>query len=127
MDIATFREAFPEFTSEVAYPDAQITFWSGVAEKMVVEDIWGDMYDNAVMLYVAHEITLARQNAAAGSVGGTPGSSGGPPSSKTVGSVSVAYDAANTAEKNAGWWNLTTYGKQFYRLMMIFGAGCIQL
>lgn len=128
MDNAQFRKDFPEFADPVKYPDSQITFWGSVAEKLVSLDAWGiDMRPTGVELYVAHEITLAGQNSAAGANGGVPGSSGGIASSKTVGSVSVSYDSANTSEKDAGWWNLTTYGKQYIRLARMFGAGCMQL
>ncbi len=127
MIIADFRAEFPEFASTVTYPDPQITFWATIAEKMVVECIWTDMYTFGVKLYVAHELTLYAQNQKAAAAGGVPGTFGGPAQSKTVGAVSVSYDSANTSEKDAGWWNLSNYGKQFYRLMMIFGAGCIQL
>jgi hypothetical protein len=124
---ATFRANFPEFADLTAYPNSQLDFWASVAEKMVVKCVWDDMYENGVMLYVAHELVLARQNVQAAAVGGLPGQGGGIASSKTVGSVSVNYDPNSTTEKNAGWWNLTNYGKQFYRLTQIFGAGCIQL
>lgn len=127
MIIADFRAEFPEFSDVAVYSDSQITFWATIAEKMVVACIWDDMYEFGVKLYVAHEITLAAQNAKAAASGGAPGQSGGIANSKTVGSVSVSYDSTVTSEKDAGWWNLTNYGKQFYRLTQIFGAGCIQL
>lgn len=128
MDIAQFRLDFPEFTSTVRYPDSQITFWATVAEKMVRSCVWKDMYATGVKLYVAHEITLAAQNAATATNGGFPGSApSGITNSKTVGNVSVGYDTQSTVEKNAGWWNLTIYGRQFYRLTQLFGAGAIQL
>ncbi|MBX9696911.1 MAG: DUF4054 domain-containing protein [Alphaproteobacteria bacterium] len=47
--------------------------------------------------------------------------------SKSVGGVSVGYDSTAQSEKDAGWWNRTTYGQQFIRLVRIFGAGAIQL
>lgn len=127
MVIADFRTQFPEFGDSSVYPDAQITFWASIAEQMVVQTIWGDMYEFGVKLYVAHEMTLAVQNFKASSIGGMPGTTGGVPASKSVGGVSVSYDSANTSEKDAGFWNLTNYGKQFYRLVKIFGAGCVQL
>lgn len=127
MVIADFRTGFPEFANDVIYPDSLINFWAAVAEKMVVECVWQDMYTTGVQLYVAHEITLAKQNQQQAATGGLPGQGGGIASSKTVGSVSVTYDPNSTTEKNAGWWNMTNYGKQFYRLTQIFGAGCIQL
>ncbi len=127
MDVAAFRVNFPEFASVTKYPTTQIDFWAGVAELMVLDSVWKNMYTQGVQLYVAHEITLAAQNAAAGASGGTPGTSGGVASSKSVGSVSVGYDSTATSEKNAGYWNLTNYGKQFIRFARMFGAGAIQL
>lgn len=127
MVIADFRQNFPEFASTTKYPDAQITFWAGLAEKMLCRDVWCDTWTYAVQLYVAHEITLAAQNVAASATGGSPGQSGGIANSKTVGAVSVGYDATIQSEKNAGWWNRTTYGQQLYRLIQLFGAGCVQL
>lgn len=127
MVIATFRADFPEFANVTTYPDAQINFYAGLAESLLPLCVWGDTKPYAVELYVAHEITLAAQNVAAAANGGSPGGSGGPASSKTVGSVSVSYDSNVTSEKDAGWWNMTTYGKQLWRLIQIFGAGCIQL
>jgi hypothetical protein len=111
----------------VAYPTSMIQFWAGLAELQVRSCIWKRAWLQGVSLYVAHEITLASQNTKASGNGGVPGTSGGVPSSKTVGSVSVGYDSNVTSEKDAGWWNLTNYGKQFYRLVQTFGAGAIQL
>lgn len=127
MDIGKFRSAFPEFASTVKYPDGQITFWAVLAEQQVLESVWKTTWQTGVMLYVAHEVTLAAQNAKAGAIGGTPGTSGGIANNKTVGSVTVGYDSSTTTEKDAGWWNLTNYGKQFIRLARIFGARAIQL
>ncbi len=126
-DIAVFRAAFPEFASTVVYPDAMLTFWGELAETQVRQCIWGTIWQKGVSLYVAHEITLAAQNTKASAVGGVPGVSGGIANTKTVGSASIGYDTTSTAEKDAGWWNLTNYGKQFIRLARIFGAGAIQL
>lgn len=127
MDIPAFRTAFPEFADTTVYPTTQITFWAALAEKLVRPCIWGNVAAQGVQLYVAHEITLAAQNAKASQVGGAPGISGGIANTKTVGSVTVGYDTQSTAEKDAGYWNLTNYGKQFIRLARIFGAGAVQL
>lgn len=126
-DTATFRANFPEFGDTVAYPTSMLDFWATLAEQQLPQCVWKKIWVQAVSLYVAHEITLASQNLKAGQNSGVPGTSGGVPSSKTVGSVSVSYDSTDTSEKDAGWWNLTNYGKQLYRLMQMFGAGCIQL
>lgn len=127
MDINAFRTEFPEFNDKVAYPDTMVSFWAAFAEKLVLKSVWCNMWENGVKLYVAHEITLAAQNVKASKVGGTPGVSGGIANNKTVGSVTVGYDSNTTTEKDAGYWNLTNYGKQFIRLARLFGAGAIQL
>ncbi len=128
-DIGAFRSAFPEFANTVDYPDQMIAFWAELAEVQVRSCIWKppSVRVKAMDLYVAHEITLARLNVKASSVGGTPGVSGGIANNKTVGGATIGYDTTSTAEKDAGYWNLTNYGKQFIRLVRIFGAGCIQL
>lgn len=127
MDNTQFRLDFPEFSDTARYPDSQLTFWATVAEQQVVACVWKTLWPTGVKLYVAHEITIASQNVKAALVGGIPGTSGGIANNKTVGSVTVGYDANTTTEKDAGWWNRTTYGQQFIRLARIFGAGCIQL
>ncbi len=127
MDIGAFRTAFPEFADTTTYPNTMISFWAGLAEKLVLPSVWCGCTIQGVQLYVAHEITLAAQSAKAAAIGGTPGSQGGIANSKTVGSVTVSYDATTTTEKDAGHWNLTNYGKQFIRLARIFGARPIQL
>jgi hypothetical protein len=127
MNVGAFRTAFPEFSDTVKYPDAMINFWAGLAEKLVLPSVWSTCYTQGVNLYVAHELVLASQNEKAGSTGGAPGSYGGVANNKTVGSVTVGYDSTSTSEKDAGYWNLTNYGRQFIRLARIFGAGAIQL
>ena len=127
MDNVQFRAAFPEFADIARYPDALLNFWATFATAQVNVDRWKLQAPLGVQLYVAHEITLAAQNQKAANVGGVPGGVSGPANSKTVGSVTVAYDTQQTAEKDAGYWNLTIYGKQFSRLSRFFGAGCVQL
>ena len=124
---ADFRSSFPEFSDTSAYPDSQLDFWSSIAENQLISTVWGNIWAKAVMLYVAHEITLSAQNKVSATIGGPPGQSGGVAASKTVGSVSVSYDQNTTREKDAGFWNLTNYGTQLFRLMKLYGAGCIQL
>ena len=126
-DIGLFRRNFPEFADTVAYPDSQIEFWTGLAELQVRSCIWKRAWVTGMSLYIAHEITLASQNVKLSTSGGMPGTTAGVANNKTVGSVTVGYDSQSTSEKDAGYWNLTNYGKQFIRLARIFGAGAIQL
>lgn len=127
MDNSAFRAAFPEFADTAKYPATQLDFWSALATAQVNVCRWGAQAPLGVFLYVAHELTLAGQNLGAAAFGGTPGGSSGPINSKTVGSVSVSYDTQQVAEKDAGWWNSTSYGRQFIRLARIFGSGVVQI
>lgn len=104
-----------------------LTFWATLAESLLLEDIWQDTYEFAVKLYVAHEVAIAANNLKASQGSGTPGTFGGIASQKAVGGASISYDQSTTTEKNAGWWNMTIYGRQLYRLIRMFGAGCVQL
>lgn len=127
MDVAEFRTEFPEFSDTSVYPSTMILSKSFVAELQVLECTWKRMRPYAVKLYVAHELTISSQNVKAAKVGGVPGTSGGIANTKTVGSVTVGYDSNTSTEKDAGWWNRSTYGQEFIRLARIFGAGAIQL
>jgi hypothetical protein len=126
-NIDLFRRSFPEFQDTTKYPNEMVTFWATIAEAQVRKCAWGAMWSQGVQLYIAHECVMAAQNVKAAKVGGAPGQQGGIANSKTVGSVSVAYDSQANSEKDAGWWNKTTYGQQFFRLRGIAGAGVIQL
>lgn len=122
-----FRTAFPEFKDTVKYPDEMVNFWATVAQNQVPCRVWKNMWLQGVYLYTAHECVLAAQNVKTSVSGGTPGTMGGVPNSKAVGGVNVGYDSQSNSEKDAGYWNLTNYGKQFIRLARLFGAGAIQL
>lgn len=127
MDVPAFRSAFPEFKNTEVYPTAMIEFWAAFAEAQVRVCVWKTQWPMGVNLYVAHELVLAAQNQKVATFGGAPGTFGGVANNKTVGTATVGYDSQSTSEKNAGYWNLTNYGRQLYRLMMIFGAGAIQI
>lgn len=125
--VAAFRKTFPEFSDTGVYSDSLILGWSAIAARFVDVRRWRNSADLGVNLYVAHEITLEAQSINAANVGGTPGNQSGPVNTKTVGSVTVGYDTAQALEKDAGHWNLTSYGKQYWRLLRMFGMGSVQL
>lgn len=127
MDNDKFRSAFPEFSDAVVYTEDQLTFWASFAALQIDQNKWASMYDNGVYLYVAHEITIQSQNVKAALLGKTPGQQSGIANAKAVGSVNASYDSTSQTEKDAGYWNRTTYGMKFYRLMKLFGMGAIQL
>ena len=98
ISVAGFRDSFPQFT-EALFPDGRVAFYLSLAGKAA--DGTGGM------------------DAAAGPVTSQ---------TKTVGSVSKSESrggaaASGSANVNAGHWNDTVYGKQWWQLAMIVGAG----
>lgn len=114
---AILRTNFPEFEDTAIYPDVVVQFWLGYAIKMLPECRWGDVLDEGVQLMTAHQLVLA---ARAGAIAA-------PQSAKAVDKVSVSYDTGAVTIENAGHWNGTSYGIQFYMLARMMGAGPIQL
>lgn len=126
MDNAQFRTDFPEFASTTDYTGSMLDFWSSIAAELVSLDKWGNLYNQGISLFVAHNLVLQRKNMNAAS-GGVPGTSTGMLASKAVGRVSVGYDNSNVALDNGGQWNLTTYGMQYLQLARMIGVGGVQL
>lgn len=127
--VADFRAHYPEFGDAVAYPDAGVTYWLGVAGKLLNASRFSDMLDIATELFVAHNLVLERQaqRAAASASKGAPGLNKGAIASEAVGPVSASYDTSSGIEDGAGHWNLTTFGTRFISLVRMFGAGPIQI
>lgn len=128
MDIALFRQSFPEFSDEYKYTDSMITFWSGLGEKLLNETRWDDFYVEGLQLFTAHHLIMAYQNETLAAANKTPGTgASGVVSSKSVGGVSVSYDTGSITLQDAGNFNLTTYGRSFWQLMLIVGMGGYQV
>ena len=127
LDVAKFRTDFPEFADASRYTPAMLNFWAGIGEKVISTDRWGDLYNQGLELFTAHNIVLAAGNKAAAAQGSMPGQSNGVLTSKKVGSVGVTYDNTSAMELDAGHWNQTTYGRQYIRLARLLGQGCYQL
>jgi len=123
---ASFRVAFPEFTSITKYPDGQVDFWLALAVELLNAARWGTVLDYGVQLFVAHNLVLGYMAERQGA-NGVPGAASGMLNSKSVDKVSAGYDTASVAETDAGHWNLTTYGQRYVRMMRMFGAGPIQI
>ncbi|KLU14346.1 MULTISPECIES: DUF4054 domain-containing protein [Xenorhabdus] len=125
--VAQFRLDFPQFSDTVKFPDTRIQFRLNLADKQLDENRFGDMFGYVVELMVAHYMTLWAADSRSVAAGGTGGANSGVVSSKSVDKVSVSYDTGATLNPNAGFWNNTRYGSEFYELLMSFGAGGIQL
>lgn len=124
-----FRQSLPEFTSTIDYPSAQVQFYLTLGIKMLPADRWGDCLDQGLTLYIAHYLVLYARAKMASSLAGAAGVGRvvGLETSKSVDKVSVSSDVASVSLADAGHWNQTTYGIQFFQLAMMFGAGGYQL
>ncbi|WGO83145.1 DUF4054 domain-containing protein [Arsenophonus apicola] len=126
--IQQFRDDFPQFNDEVKFPDSQIQLRLNLADKFLSENVSGsDVFPYWVGLFVAHYLTLYAMDAQYLKVGGLAGSSSGVAASESVDKVSVSYDNSMTLNPNAGFWNNTRFGAEFYQWVLMFGAGGRQL
>jgi len=124
---SSFRTDLPEFANTTTYPDSMVNFWLGVAANWIDPAIWSTMADFGTELFVAHFISGGAVNIATAAAGGVVGATQGIMSSKGVGPVSVGYDVGAITMADAGQWNATKYGIQFYQLSRMFGSGGMQL
>lgn len=129
MDIEQFRAAFPQFTPELA-PDARVRFHLAVAGKLLPAARWGELLDEGMGLYAAHQLTLELEAGKTGDGTGGIAAAAGPVTAetKTVGGMSHAVTRAGAAAQgsaltDAGQYNNTVYGQQFWQLVRIVGAG----
>ncbi|MGK3134871.1 DUF4054 domain-containing protein [Pantoea trifolii] len=123
-----FRTAFPQFADTAKFPDAQIGFRLNLADILLSEKVTGKkIFPYFVELFVAHYMALWLADSNAALVGGAGGSTNGVQASKSVDKVSVSYDTGSTLNPDAGFWNNTRYGAEFWQLIMMFGAGGRQL
>lgn len=127
MDIAQFRQSFPEFSDATTYSDSLVQFWMTVAVSLVNAERWGELTDLGIALVTAHHLALAVKDQKMAAVGGVPGQVTGPQSSKSVDKVSASYDTAAVAIKDGGFWNATMYGVRYLSLAQMMGAGGMQL
>ncbi|ANF79326.1 DUF4054 domain-containing protein [Salmonella enterica] len=126
--VAQFRQTFPQFTDETTYPDPAIQMRLNLADVLMSESRFGpDVFPYVVCLFVAHYLALSAADNRSAATGGAGGVNTGIMTAKSVDKVSASYDASSTLNPDAGFWNNTRYGSEFWEYLMIFGAGAIQL
>lgn len=124
---AQFRMAIPAFANTQRYGDDIVNYYLYLAQFNVNKDRWGEMYNQGMMWWAAHFITLDAADAAAAARGAAAGAASGLLTSKSVGSVSMGYDMATASEPDAGHWNLTIYGKRYFAMLKMAGMGGLQI
>lgn len=122
-----FRADYPEFEDKIRFPDASVNFYLAMADNLLNQDKFGDMFVNLAELMTAHYVELRARRTAAAKRGALNTSGGGVATSKSVDKVSVSYDVSSIIDPNAGFWNNTDYGREFFWWWEKFGAGGRQL
>jgi hypothetical protein len=113
---ADFKERFPEFDS---VSDTRVQLFLDDAALELDEGRWGDLYDKGLSYLTAHLLYIGEQSSAG------QGEGGGPLSTKAVGDVSLSFGSYLTTDNKAAVFNATSYGQEYYRLMMMVGMGAV--
>ena len=125
--IAQFRGDFPEFGDPTGFPDAQVQMYLNLAETRLDQTRWDALWTYGVELYVAHNLSLSKMRAATAAAGGAPGATTGIVTSRSVGGVSKGVDIGSVTVEGAGTYNLTSYGSEFWQMVLQIGIGGVQL
>lgn len=125
--VSDFRRDFPQFSDATKYPDTVIQFRLNLADLLIDGSAMAELFPYIVELFVAHYLFLYAADSRSASVGGAGGSNSGVLTSKSVDKVSMGYDTSATLNPDAGFWNNTRYGSEFWQYISMFGFGGIQL
>lgn len=123
LSIERFRLLFPRFADAEAFSDLTIEAYLETAGFLCGKDRWGDLWERGCFLFVAHQLAVSQAEAQNGAQAG----SGGLVSSMSADGLSVSLDTATSAENGAGFFNATSYGREYWHLRRMVGAGGIQL
>jgi len=122
-----FRTDFPEFSDLTRYPDSAVNFYLTQADNLLLQERFGDQFVYLAELFTAHYTELRGRRSAQAALGAVNSSGGGILTSKSVDKVSASYDVSGIINPDAGFWNNTDYGREFFWWWEMSGAGGRQL
>lgn len=120
MTPAEFKSAFPAFVNE---PNADVQRHINASVPFLNVARWGAKYPAGVGLWVAHSITVEKQDRAAAATGAPVMAMMA--THKQVGSVSVSYSAEAIKRLGQNYYLRTTYGERFWQMARMVGFGVI--
>ena len=120
MNLNLFRKMFSEFELEGKYPNEVLEIWFGIASGHLPKSrsFSEKSYNYALMLMVAHLISLNEKSASESS-----GGNSGIVTSASEGSVSVSFSAPPTQNGWEFWLSSTPYGLQLWALLQQMSSG----
>lgn len=122
---ASFRGVFTAFSNTTNYTTVEVEWWLQLALKLHNADRWGNLLDEGVYLFVAHNLSIEFNAKAAACAEQAPGAVVGTVTSGSVDRVSYSRDASAAMDPKNGHWNLSSYGLRWIRLSRMIGAGPI--
>lgn len=119
LDIALFRERFPEFSNETTYPDSLLNVQYTMGTCYISDNdcgrLSGDCRELALQLMLAHLISLNDRI------------SSGAPSGQIVSAsedgVSVSLTPPPDTDQFSWWLNITPYGQNLNTILSSFSVG----
>lgn len=122
-----FVDDFPEFSDDVAFPVHRVSIRIDLSNVFVRTFGLSDTVVRHLRgLYTAHFLAAQGPSSDAGTLEkGAQGS--GIVSSKGVDGASISFDTSTGTEEGAGFWNLTLYGREYWQLIQMLGAGGVQI
>ena len=116
---ADFKIRFPEFDT---ISDARIQIFIDKSILNLDEGLWDARYNEGLYYLTAHFLQLGENTANQG--GGSGGTA--PLSSKSIGDVSISFATGSIdGDSSAAYYNSTTYGQEYWRMLMIVGEGMV--
>ncbi len=127
LDASSFRANRPEFGDTAVFSGAMIDRLLARAYRLLDANRWRTILDDGVEAWVAHHLVLAREAAVAVQSGDVPGMVRGMLTSESVDKVSAGYDTGSIALDDAGPYNRTAYGQEYWQLAQAVSIGGFQL
>lgn len=124
-----FRKQFPEFASEIKYPEPILSMYWDTASMFVSADdcpynVLAGKRLAVILNYVtAHLLTIGLQAADAAKTGGGQSSMGGFTTSASIGEVSVSKLAPPAADGWQWWLASTSYGQSLWAMLEVLAVG----
>jgi hypothetical protein len=126
--VEQFRTDYPEFNNTAIYPDSTITRYLNRADRQLDQNVYGSDFVDLVELFTAHYTEMSGRIYSAGKSGVVNTSRNvGVMTSKSIDKVSASYDASGIVDPDAGFWNNTERGREFYWWWSMYGMGGRQL
>ncbi len=127
MNELSFRQILPIFSNSTDYPTTQFNFYFELGHKLLPKSRWDDLFDDGLQYFIAHYLTLFKRAMEREKLGADAGQVVGNETAKSIDGISVTMDVSSVLLLDAGHWNQTIWGIQFYQLASLVGAGGVQL